>query len=51
MKDGETSQVRTMYGMDVQGKTLGIIGMGNIGSQVAKMAAFGLHMNLSLIHI
>lgn len=46
MKDGETSQVRTMYGMDVQGKTLGIIGMGNIGSQVAKMAAFGLHMNV-----
>lgn len=29
-----------------QGKTLGIIGMGNIGSQVAKMAAFGLHMNV-----
>ncbi|MFR7718529.1 MAG: NAD(P)-dependent oxidoreductase [Lachnospiraceae bacterium] len=30
----------------MSGKTLGIIGMGNIGSQVAKMAAFGLHMNV-----
>ena len=38
--------VRKVYGNDVSGKTLGIIGMGHIGTQVAKMAAFGLHMNV-----
>lgn len=46
MKQGETNEVRKMYGTDVRGKTLGIIGMGNIGSQVAKMASFGLHMKV-----
>lgn len=46
MKQGETQEVRKMYGTDVAGKTLGIIGMGNIGSQVAKMATQGLHMKV-----
>ena len=46
MKLGEMNEVRKVYGNDVQGKTLGIIGMGNIGSQVAKMASFGLHMKV-----
>ncbi|SHO46978.1 hydroxyacid dehydrogenase [Anaerocolumna xylanovorans] len=39
-------EVRKLYGSDVTGKTLGIIGMGNIGTQVAKMASFGLNMNV-----
>lgn len=36
----------THKGMDVSGKTLGIIGFGNIGRQVAKKAAFGLDMKV-----
>lgn len=39
-------EVRKRLGENVAGKTLGIIGMGNIGSQVAKMAAYGLNMNV-----
>lgn len=35
------------YGFNLQGKTLGIIGVGSIGSRVAKMAAF-LGMNVLL---
>lgn len=46
MKQGETAEVRKLYGTDVQGKVLGIVGMGNIGMQVAKMAAWGLHMKV-----
>lgn len=38
--------VRKVYGSDVGGKTLGIIGMGNIGTQVAQIATFGLNMNV-----
>ena len=38
LKTGDMS-VRQMYGSDVSGKTLGIIGMGNIGTKVARMAA------------
>lgn len=38
--------VRKIYGNDVYGKTLCIIGMGKIGSQVARMAAFGLGMKV-----
>lgn len=33
-------------GMDVSGKTLGIIGLGKIGCQVAKKAAMGLDMRI-----
>jgi D-3-phosphoglycerate dehydrogenase / 2-oxoglutarate reductase len=39
-------EVRKEIGSNVSGKTLGIIGMGNIGTQVAKMAAFGLNMKV-----
>lgn len=39
-------RVRTLYGNDVRGKTLGIIGMGNIGRQVARTAASGLGMQV-----
>ncbi|MGE4277557.1 MAG: hydroxyacid dehydrogenase [Lawsonibacter sp.] len=45
LKGGDMS-VRKIYGNDVSGKTLGIIGMGKIGSQVARMAAHGLGMNV-----
>lgn len=39
-------QIRKTLGMDLQGKTLGIIGMGNIGSIVAKKAFLGLDMKV-----
>lgn len=45
LKSGDMS-VRKLYGNDVGGKTLGIIGMGNIGTQVARMAANGLGMKV-----
>ncbi len=32
------------FGVDVQGKTLGIVGMGRIGGAVARRAAFGFNM-------
>ena len=38
--------VRNTTGQEVSGKTLGIIGMGNIGTQVAKIAAAGLNMKV-----
>ncbi|UZW14118.1 D-glycerate dehydrogenase [Clostridium pasteurianum] len=34
------------YGIDVYGKTLGIIGMGRIGEAIAKRAKFGFDMNV-----
>ena len=46
LKNGKMMDVRKVYGSDVSGKTLGIIGMGNIGTQVARMAAHGLGMNV-----
>ncbi len=45
LKNGDLG-VRKLYGSDVSGKTLGIIGMGNIGTQVAHMATFGLNMKV-----
>lgn len=45
LKKGDMG-VRAVFGNDVSGKTLGIIGMGNIGTQVANMAAHGLNMNV-----
>lgn len=46
LKNGQMADVRKVYGNDVSGKTLGIIGMGNIGTQVARMAAHGLGMKV-----
>jgi D-3-phosphoglycerate dehydrogenase len=46
LKSGQMHSVRKVYGSDVSGKTLGIIGMGNIGTQVARMAAHGLGMKV-----
>lgn len=34
------------YGVDVYGKTLGIIGLGNIGAAVARRARFGFNMTI-----
>jgi gluconate 2-dehydrogenase len=34
------------YGMDVQGKTLGIVGLGRIGGAVARRAALGFNMKV-----
>ncbi|BAK99627.1 oxidoreductase [Oscillibacter valericigenes Sjm18-20] len=45
LKSGDMS-VRNLYGSDVSGKMLGIIGMGNIGTQVARMACNGLGMKV-----
>ena len=44
LKNGKMMDVRKVYGSDVSGKTLGIIGMGNIGTQVARMAALGMNV-------
>ena len=46
LKNGKMMDVRKVYGSDVSGKTLGIIGMGNIGTQVARMAPRGRGMNV-----
>lgn len=45
LKSGDMD-VRKLFGSDVSGKTLGIIGMGNIGTQTANMAAHGLNMKV-----
>src|SRR5699024_6702072 len=34
------------YGIDIHHKTIGIIGMGNIGQAIAKRAYFGFDMNV-----
>lgn len=49
LKNGDL-EVRKLYGSDVSGKTLGIIGMGNIGTQVANIATFGLNMKVIGYH-
>lgn len=49
LKKGDL-EVRKLYGSDVSGKTLGIIGMGNIGTQVANIATFGLNMKVIGYH-
>lgn len=43
---GGNWNIRKLSGIDVEGKTLGIIGMGNIGSLVAKKATMGLGMKV-----
>ncbi|SEI91906.1 2-hydroxyacid dehydrogenase [Paraburkholderia diazotrophica] len=36
----------SLYGVDVQGKTLGIVGLGRIGGAVARRAALGFNMKV-----
>ncbi len=43
---GGNSTIRKTAGFDLEGKTLGIVGMGNIGSQVAKKASLGFGMRV-----
>ena len=40
--------IRKVKGMDVEGKTLGLIGYGKIANLVAKKAHFGLDMNVKV---
>ncbi|SFE57275.1 2-hydroxyacid dehydrogenase [Alteribacillus iranensis] len=48
VKEGHWKKPLTsdMFGMDVTGKTLGIIGMGRIGEEVARRASVGFRMNV-----
>lgn len=46
LKKGNFEYKFSNKGMDVAGKTLGIVGFGRIGSLVAKKAAYGLDMNI-----
>ncbi|MDM1304265.1 D-glycerate dehydrogenase [Acinetobacter indicus] len=34
------------FGQDIHGKTLGIIGLGNIGAAIARRGRYGFHMNI-----
>ena len=45
-KTGRMARARTLYGSEVRGKTLGVIGLGKIGGQVARTAKLGLGMNI-----
>ena len=46
LRSGNFDYKYTHKGMDLAGKTLGIIGLGKIGLQVARRAALGLDMNI-----
>lgn len=41
-----TMQDAPLFGKEVQGSTLGIVGLGRIGEKVAKRAKFGFNMNV-----
>jgi D-3-phosphoglycerate dehydrogenase len=45
-RSGDFTTRHTLPGMDLEGKTLGLIGLGRIGSMVAKKAALGLDMKV-----
>ena len=46
LRAGNFDYKYTHKGMDLAGKTLGIVGLGKIGLQVARRAALGLDMNI-----
>ena len=43
---GGNSEIRKTVGLDLGGKTLGIVGMGNIGAKVAQIASLGFGMRV-----
>lgn len=43
---GGNSEIRRTVGLDLGGKTLGIVGMGNIGAKVAQIASLGFGMRV-----
>ena len=47
-KQGEWKRtaVQAQFGQDIFGKTLGIIGLGNIGAAIAKRGFYGFNMNI-----
>lgn len=47
LRSGNWGVRNTLLGLDLEGKTLGIVGMGNIGTLVAKKAAAGLGMKVT----
>ena len=42
----QTTDYRELFGKDVNGATIGIIGMGRIGEAIARRAKFGFNMNV-----
>ena len=46
LKNGNWASRISYSGMDVEGKTLGILGMGRIGTSVARKASYGLGMKV-----
>jgi D-3-phosphoglycerate dehydrogenase len=45
-RNGNFNIRHDLYGFELMGKTLGILGMGNIGSRLAKRALYGLEMRV-----
>jgi D-3-phosphoglycerate dehydrogenase len=43
---GRFSDRGQYQGVELEGRTLGVIGLGNVGRRVARMAAHGLHMSV-----
>lgn len=48
VKDGQWHKTAgwAQYGQDIHGKTLGIVGLGNIGAAIARRGRFGFNMNI-----
>ena len=46
VKQGRFSDRTQFQGVELAGKTLGVVGLGRIGARVAEIAAFGLAMNV-----
>jgi D-3-phosphoglycerate dehydrogenase len=46
LREGRFEQRGRFQGVELAGKTLGILGLGRIGSRVAEMATLGLHMTV-----